>query len=42
MARRNAFELVRSDPMLTSAEHVNIRRALLAKFGDSLGLADVA
>ncbi len=42
MARRNAFEMVRSDPMLTSAEHVNIRRALLAKFGDSLGLGDVA
>ena len=42
MARKNAFELVRSDPMLTNAEHRNIRRALLAKFGDSLGLADVA
>ena len=42
LARRNAFELVRSDPMLTSPEHVNIRRALLTKFGDSLGLADVA
>jgi ATP-dependent DNA helicase RecG len=42
MARKNAFEMVRSDPMLTSAEHKNIRQALLAKFGDSLGLADVA
>ncbi|HUS71740.1 MAG TPA: ATP-dependent DNA helicase RecG [Sedimentisphaerales bacterium] len=42
MARKNAFELVRSDPMLTRPEHKNIRRALLAKFGDSLGLADVA
>jgi len=42
MARKNAFELVRSDPMLTKSEHKNIRRALLAKFGDSLGLADVA
>jgi len=42
MARRNAFELVRHDPMLTQPEHANIRRALLAKFGDSLGLADVA
>jgi ATP-dependent DNA helicase RecG len=42
MARRNAFELVSKDPMLTSQEHKNIRRALLAKFGDSLGLADVA
>jgi len=42
MARKNAFELVSQDPMLTSAEHKNIRRALLAKFGDALGLADVA
>ena len=42
MARKNAFEMVSQDPMLTGAEHKNIRRALLAKFGDSLGLADVA
>ncbi len=42
MARKNAFELVAEDPMLTKAEHKNIRRVLLAKFGDSLGLADVA
>jgi len=41
-ARRNAFELVSQDPMLVKAEHKNIRRALLAKFGDALGLADVA
>ena len=42
MARRNAFELVSQDPMLSRTENRNIRRALLAKFGDSLGLADVA
>jgi len=42
MARKNAFEMVRSDPMLTRPQHRNIRRALLAKFGDSLGLGDVA
>jgi ATP-dependent DNA helicase RecG len=42
MARRNAFELAKSDPMLTKPEHKNIRQALLARFGDSLGLADVA
>jgi ATP-dependent DNA helicase RecG len=42
MARKNAFKLVSQDPMLTEAEHANIRQALLAKFGDSLGLADVA
>ena len=42
MARKNAFELVSQDPMLLKAEHKNIRHALLAKFGDALGLADVA
>jgi len=42
MARKNAFELVSQDPMLTKPEHKNIRKALLAKLGDALGLADVA
>ena len=42
MARKNAFEMVSQDPMLTCTEHKNIRRALLAKFGDAIGLADVA
>jgi len=42
MARKKAFELVSSDAMLTSPGHRNIREALLAKFGDSLGLADIA
>jgi ATP-dependent DNA helicase RecG len=42
MARKNAFEMVSEDPMLRRAEHKNIRTALLAKFGDAIGLADVA
>jgi ATP-dependent DNA helicase RecG len=42
MARKKAFELASQDPMLTKPQHKNIRRALLVKFGDSLGLADVA
>ena len=42
MARKNAFEIVSQDPMLLRPEHSNIRRALISKFGDSLGLADVA
>jgi len=41
MARKNAFEVGGQDPMLAKYEHENIRRALLNKFGDSLGLADV-
>ena len=42
MARRHAFELVSKDPALKQPEHANIRRALLAKFAGSLGLADIA
>jgi ATP-dependent DNA helicase RecG len=42
MARRDAFELVSADPMLTSPLRRNIRQALITKFGDSLGLADIA
>ena len=42
LARKNAFELIGSDPMLTRTEHLNIRHALIAKFGDKLGLVDVA
>jgi len=42
MARKDAFEIVSQDPMLLRSEHSNIRRALISKFGDSLGLADVA
>jgi len=41
-ARRHAFSMVQEDPMLREAGHTNIRKALLAKFGDTLGLADVA
>ncbi len=42
MARRDAMDVVLRDPMLRKAENRNIRQALLVKFGDSLGLADVA
>ncbi len=42
LARKNAFKLANSDPMLTQTEHHNIRHALIEKFGDKLGLVDVA
>jgi ATP-dependent DNA helicase RecG len=42
MARKDAFEMVESDPYLTAEKHKNIRRALISRFGDSLGLVDVA
>jgi len=41
-ARKNAFDLVASDPMLTSSQHRNLRKALIDKFGEKLGLADIA
>ncbi|MBN1796456.1 MAG: ATP-dependent DNA helicase RecG [Sedimentisphaerales bacterium] len=42
LARKNAFDLVNSDPMLQNANNKNIRKALLGKFGDTLGLVDIA
>jgi len=42
LARKHAFELVAADPMLTQPNNRNIRRALLTKFGETLGLVDVA
>jgi ATP-dependent DNA helicase RecG len=42
MARRSAFELISADAMLTGPRHRNIRHSLITKFGDSLGLADIA
>jgi ATP-dependent DNA helicase RecG len=41
MARRDAVEMVRNDPMLKQPEHRNIRDALISRFGESLGLADI-
>lgn len=40
-ARKHAFKLVNSDPMLIAEENKNIRSALLAKFGQSIGLANI-
>ncbi|MHC4264938.1 MAG: ATP-dependent DNA helicase RecG [Planctomycetota bacterium] len=42
LARKHAFELVEMDPMLTNPEHIAIRKALLDKFADTLGLVDIA
>lgn len=42
MARKDAFEIVEKDPMLTSSNHKNIRAELIRKFSDSLTLVDVA
>jgi len=42
MARKQAFEMASADPMLVRAEHRAIRQTLVARFGDALGLADIA
>jgi ATP-dependent DNA helicase RecG len=42
MARQHAFALAARDPMLEEALHHQLRRTQLAKFRDSLGLADIA
>jgi len=42
IARRYAFQVVLSDPTLSRLEHRSIRRAMIARFGNSLGLVDVA
>jgi ATP-dependent DNA helicase RecG len=42
LARKHAFELVETDPKLTNPEHITIRKALLDKFADTLGLVDIA
>jgi len=42
MARKNAFKFVEKDPMLRDSENRNILKEIIAKFGGSLGLADIA
>jgi ATP-dependent DNA helicase RecG len=41
LARREAMKIIEDDPMLTKKHHLNIRKALIEKFGASIGLADV-
>ncbi len=42
LARRNAFELVKQDPTLNKPQNKNIRKTLIKKFGDKIGLVDIA
>ncbi|MFQ5490000.1 MAG: ATP-dependent DNA helicase RecG, partial [Phycisphaerae bacterium] len=41
-ARRDALEVIRSDPRLTAQRHAALRRQLLTRFGQAMALADVA
>ncbi|OHB54705.1 MAG: ATP-dependent DNA helicase RecG [Planctomycetes bacterium GWF2_50_10] len=42
LARKCALEMVQNDPFLTKPDNINIRKALLAKFKDTIFLADIA
>lgn len=41
MSRRDAAELINRDPRLENGPHRNIRRALIQKFAENLGLVDI-
>ena len=41
LARRDAFAMIQTDPMLTGSAHAAIRSELIKRFGDKLGLVDV-
>ena len=41
LARRDAFAMIKDDPMLKHADHAAIRAELIKRFGEKLGLVDV-
>mgnify|MGYP000123810327 CR=1 FL=1 len=41
LARRDAFSVIQSDPTLTQPEHAILRKEVIQRFGDKLGLVDV-
>ncbi|MFC1676570.1 ATP-dependent DNA helicase RecG [Planctomycetota bacterium] len=41
MARRNATEMVTKDPMLKNPKNKNLRKILVEKFGESIGLSNI-
>ena len=42
MARRDAFKMVKDDPLLRKPENESLRNALIKRLGDKLGLTDIA
>jgi ATP-dependent DNA helicase RecG len=42
MARRDAFRLVKEDPLLQLPRHYSLRQTVIAKLGGKLGLTDIA
>ena len=41
MARRDAFKMVKQDPLLAKKEHKTLKNAVIRKFGEKLGLTDI-
>lgn len=41
LARRDAFAMIDGDPSINKPEHAELRKTLIEKFGDSLGLVDI-
>jgi ATP-dependent DNA helicase RecG len=41
LARRDAFAMIDGDPSMNKPEHAELRKTLIEKFGDSLGLVDI-
>jgi len=42
LARKDAFQTIKNDPLLETPENGNLRNELINKFGDKLGLVDIA
>lgn len=42
LARKNAFDMVRQDPLLKNPQNQNIKNTLIQKLGEKLGLVDIA
>ena len=42
LARKDAFELIKNDPLLEAKQNKTLRNELIKKFGKKLGLADIA
>ncbi|MBW8016482.1 MAG: ATP-dependent DNA helicase RecG [Planctomycetes bacterium] len=42
LARKDAFQTIKKDPLLESPQNKNLRNELINKFGEKLGLIDIA
>ena len=42
LARKDAFQTIKNDPLLEAPQNKNLRNELINKFGEKLGLIDIA